>query len=350
MIVPKAKKLPSGNWFINLRLGGQNIPVTEPTERRCIQQAQYIKAEYLAGKRQDAVKSRESPTLTAAIDAYIAKKKNILSPATIRGYKIIQENRFASLMSLKVDKITESIAQKAINDACLEYSAKTVCNSWRFISTVIRDRTDRTISVSLPQIIHKDISFLDPDQIKTFMSAVSGTDVEISALLALCSLRQSEILALQWEDVDLDNALVVVRASTVPDEDNKFVRKEETKNTSSRRVVPIMPQLVDVLRDTPHTADTVVTISASWMFRRINKICKANGLPEVGVHGLRHSFASLAYSLGMSEKITMEIGGWSDDATMKKIYTHIARADRLKAETAMSNFYKNLTAQDQSKD
>ena len=43
----------------------------------------------------------------------------------------------------------------------------------------------------------------------------------------------------------------------------------------------------------------------------------------------------------MPEKITMEIGGWADDATMKKIYTHVARADRLKAETAMKKFYSS---------
>ena len=43
-------------------------------------------------------------------------------------------------------------------------------------------------------------------------------------------------------------------------------------------------------------------------------------MPEVGTHGLRHSFASLAYHLGMSELETMELG----DVTKKKMLERIA--------------------------
>lgn len=46
MKVPKPRKLSSGNWFIQLRLGGESISVTEPTEKKCIKSAQLIKAEF----------------------------------------------------------------------------------------------------------------------------------------------------------------------------------------------------------------------------------------------------------------------------------------------------------------
>ena len=72
---------------------------------------------------------------------------------------------------------------------------------------------------------------------------------------------------------------------------------------------------------------------------RINRICKKEGLPEVGVHGLRHSFASLAYHLGVPEKIAMEIGGWANSQTMHKIYTHISKADAERYVTQMSAFF-----------
>ena len=71
------------------------------------------------------------------------------------------------------------------------------------------------------------------------------------------------------------------------------------------------------------------------------KICRENNLPNVGIHGLRHSFASLAYHLQIPEKIAMEIGGWSDYQTMRKIYTHLSSIDRKKAENKMAEFYKN---------
>ena len=51
MKVPKARKLSSGKWFIQLRLGGESIPVTAGTEKECTRQAQAVKAEYLVGKR-----------------------------------------------------------------------------------------------------------------------------------------------------------------------------------------------------------------------------------------------------------------------------------------------------------
>lgn len=340
MVVPKAKKLPSGNWFIQLRLGGESISITEPTEKRCVQQAQMVKAEYLAGKRAASVRSEM--TLSQAIDKFIALNQNVLSPATVRGYRTIQKNRFQDLMACRVDGITQEIAQRSVNAACKEYSAKTVRNSWLFIAEIIYNQTGKRFDITLPQVVIKDPKFLDADQIKVFLVAVKDTKYEIPALLALCSLRRSELLALQWKDIDVNNATVTVRGAMVPDDNGEYVFKSTTKNQTSRRVVPIMPRLAKLLRDAPHQSNFVVTLTANSIFAGINRICKNNDLPQVGLHGLRHSFASLAYSLGMSEKITMEIGGWADDATMKKIYTHVARADRLKAENAMKNFYEDV--------
>lgn len=39
--------------------------------------------------------------------------------------------------------------------------------------------------------------------------------------------------------------------------------------------------------------------------------------------------------------IQMRLGGWADNQTMRKIYTHIADADKAKAENAMTNFFEN---------
>ena len=337
MKVPKPRKLSSGNWFIQLRLGGESISVTEPTEKKCIRSAQLIKAEYLSGKRLSAQK--QNTTLSQAIDKYISSRENVLSPSTIRGYRIIQNNRLQSIMTLGIQDITLEVAQNAVNNEALKCSAKTLCNAWRFVSSVIYSETKNKIDVRLPQIVRHTKPFLTPEQIEIFMPAIKDTPFEIPALLALCSLRQSEILGLRWCDVDLSNKVVYVRGATVPDEHNKFIRKETSKNSSSRRCVPIMSQLVDALSSVKEKDEMVVTMSASWMLKGINSICEKYHLPLVGVHGLRHSFASLAYHLGMPEKIAMEIGGWSDDQTMRKIYTHISELDRKKSVNAMQSYY-----------
>ena len=62
-------------------------------------------------------------------------------------------------------------------------------------------------------------------------------------------------------------------------------------------------------------------------------------VPGIGVHGLRHSFASLCYHLGRSERETMAIGGWKDQNTMRKIYTHISEADLKKANEKLAAFF-----------
>ena len=161
-------------------------------------------------------------------------------------------------------------------------------------------------------------------------------------LLALSSLRQSEILALRWEDIDLKNRVLYVNGATVPGEDGKLIRKNTTKNSSSRRAVPIIQPLYDALSATDNRTGSVVIFSTSGMYKGINRLCEANGLPAVGVHGLRHSFASLAYHLQIPEKIAMQIGGWANTQTMHRIYTHIGQKEISKQANKFTSFFDGL--------
>lgn len=344
MKVPKARKLDSGSWFIQLRLGGESIPVTAPSEKDCIKQAGLVKAEYLAGKRKPSEAPAEKlPTLGEAIDTYIETRQNILSPSTIRGYKTIRKNRFRDYMDVSLSDIDRAEWIEICNKEAVLCSAKTLKNAWHFVTTVIREITQKEpAKVSLPQVVSNERPFLDPTQIKAFVKAVEGTEVEIPALLALSSLRRSEICALRWENIDLKKRCIQVKGAAVFNEDQKLVQKKENKNKSSARFVPIMiDELYVALDKKKQNVGFVVTCNPNTIWSRINRICERNALPKVGVHGLRHSFASLAYHLGVPEKIAMEIGGWSDNQTMRKIYTHVAKSDMERYETKLTEFFKN---------
>lgn len=335
--VPTPRKLPSGNWFIQLSVNGERISVTETTEKACIARAMAIKQDLL-----DPVDRSKKPTLSVAIDRYIEARQNVLSPATIRGYRTIQRNRFKSAMGRPVNAYDEKGWQRLVNQEAKIVSAKTLENAWGFVSSVIREETGNRYSVSLPQVISEPREYLEPEQIQEFISAVENTKYTIPGLLALCSLRRSEIMALTWKDIDLEKGLLHVRGAVVPDEHNKMVKKKENKNTTSRRTVPIMiPQLAEALKSVEHKEGAVVRMHPSSAARGVNAICEKVGLPLVGMHGLRHSFASLAYHLKMPEKVAMEIGGWADDATMRRIYTHVAKSDISKYQNAMAAFYRN---------
>lgn len=343
MKVPNPRKLKSGTWFIQLRLGGESIPVSAKTKKDCIAQAQYIKAEYKAGRRERKEKNpkeKKAPTLSEAIDSYIDRRDAILSPSTIRGYKAIKKTRFLPMMEKRLCELSSSDWQRACNLEAKICSAKTLKNAWGFISSVVVDTGLQKPIVKLPQVPVSKRPFLEPEQIRPFIDAVHKTDVEIPALLALSSLRRSEIMALRWENIDWGKRTIIVKGAKVYNEENKFVYKIENKNSSSARIVPIMiDDLFYALEKKKQEDGFVVNCSPNTIRIQINRICEKNRLPLVGVHGLRHSFVSLAYHLGVPEKIVMEIGGWSDYQTMRKIYTHIAKSDVTKYSDKLKGFF-----------
>ena len=340
MKVPAPRKLKSGHWFIQLRLNGESIPVTAATKTECKNIAELIKAEHNSGKR---IISESDKTIADIVAAYIHSREAVLSPATIAGYNTIKDNRFKAYMNKRPSAIKDW--QKLINDEVnTGISARTLKNSWALIAAALKDNNINVPPVKLPQIIQASRPWLDAEQIKTFVKAVKGDDCEIPALLALHSLRRSEILALTYDKIDLNNNTIRVEGSAVPGAKGKLVYKETNKTKNSRRIVPIMiPALKDALLAIPEEQriGSIYNHYQNSLWRSINRICKENNLPEIGVHGLRHSFASLAHHVGMPEQEAMLIGGWEDAKTMHKIYEHISAADRIKAENKIAAFFQN---------
>ena len=341
MKVPKPRKLKSGNWFIQLRLDGESVPVTAATKTECVNQAELIKAEYRSGLR--TKKNKSEQTIEEIVSAYIKSRKAVLSPATIAGYQTIIDNRFKDYINKKPSAIDDW--QKVINDEIKTgIKSKTLKNSWALIAAALKNKGIETPAVTLPQIVQESRPYLDSEQIKTFIKAIHGKDCEIPALLALHSLRRSEILGMTWEKIDIKNNVIHVEGSAVPGEKNRLVYKETNKTKNSRRTVPIMiPELKKAILSIPEEKRTgrIYTRYQNILWRDINRICEEHNLPKVGVHGLRHSFASLAHHVGLPEQEAMLIGGWEDAQTMHKIYEHISETDRLKAANQLVKFFEN---------
>ena len=146
------------------------------------------------------------------------------------------------------------------------------------------------------------------------------------------------MLALTWENIDFANRAIYVRGAKVRGEDGLKL-KPQNKTKKSRRPVPMIPPLYDALTAAPKDTEFVVNAATCTLFNRINKICRENNLPEVGMHGLRHSFASLAYHMGIPEMMAADIGGWKDLGTMRKIYTHLAERDIAKRSKEFTDYF-----------
>lgn len=339
MKLPEPKKRKSGTWYIQLRLNGVSHYVNGSTAKECRDKARLLKSEYSAGVREI---KKGVPTLSEAIDRYIEKRRNTLSPSTIDGYRRIQKNRFSSVMGLPLDEKTDW--QAVCNAEALLCAPKTLRNAFRFIVSVLGENGINAPKITLPPLNTNMRQWLEPEQIPPLVAAAVGTPSAFPVLLALHSLRRSELLAVTWEDIDLQRGMIHVSGAIVMDENRNYIEKPTNKTQSSNRFVPIMiPELRAALEDVPPDARTghLVTCSPNTVPVLINRACRAASVPEVGTHGLRHSFASLAYHLGLSELETMELGGWSDAGTMRKIYTHLSQNDKEKAQNKMAEFYKN---------
>lgn len=336
--LPKARQLPSGNWFVQLRLDGQSISITEPTEREAIARAMAIKDGIIQFKKVPMA----DRTLTQAIDLWIADNEHRLSPATVRGYTVCKNNGFKTLMPMRCGKITDSVIAKAINAECKIHSPKTVVNRWRFIAQVLEWATGQRFTPSLPQVVIEAPDFLDQQELDTFLKAIRGHKSEIICLLAISSLRRSEIAALNWDrgDIDLEHRWIHVRGAAVLDKDNKVVTKQTNKNSTSRRDIPMIDPLHDALSAVKSKKGAVVPLHPNTIRIRINQACRDAGVPEVGCHGLRHSFASLCHIIHVPPQVAMDIGGWSNRATMDRIYTHVSRRVKDSYANAFTDYFK----------
>lgn len=336
MKVPEPRKLSSGNYFIQLRLDGVSVPVTAPTAKECKDTAAYVKAQHRAGKR--TIQAKADLTLRQAIDGYIEDKGPVLSPATVRGYRTIQRNRFKPVMDKKIKDIKNW--QAVYNAETKLCGAKTLQNAYGLVGSALRKYGYNVPQISQEQVPENESQWLDYEQVLVFVDAVRDKPVELAALLALSSLRRSEICALTADNIDLKHNCINVKGAKVPNEKHQYVVKNTNKNKPSQRTVPILvPRLAELLKDVDE--GYLIGVRPDTLRNRINRICKANDLPQVGVHGLRHSFASLAYHVGMPEEECMRIGGWSDAATMRKIYTHLAAKDKAKHENKVMDFFVN---------
>lgn len=338
--LPQITILPSGAAHTRVLINGERFSITRDTEEEAI--AEYIALKYGAKEAAKKVK-RKDVTLDEAITNYINKRKAKKSPATIKGYEAYKKNRLQSMMGANVYATTDAQWQAAIARDFRKLSDKYAVNVWSFFASAIEEETGRRPKVDLDPPKKNKRPFLEPEEVLVFVNAMKGQTAEIAALLELSSLRVSEVLDVRGTDFDLKNNRIRICGAAVYGPDGKLVHKGENKTEASTRYIPLIPPLLEAISDIDLTDDYVVKMTSGGIYRQINRVCSANGLPKVGNHGLRHSFASLAYHLGIPEKIAMEIGGWEDSKVMHDIYTHLSKKDIAKRSQQFSDFFLSKT-------
>lgn len=333
MKTPNPRKLKSGSYFIQLRLGGESISITRDTAKECTRAAMAAKAAYLAAALPK--KRRSDRTVGSVVDDYIKSRPAKTSPSTLRGYEQIRKHRFSEAMSKKPAQVDWQKAIDAESELC---APKTLQNAWGMVKSALTDAGYSVPKVVLPQEIKNNIPFLRYDEIIPLLNAVKGSSSELAIILGLHSLRRSELLAVGTDDVDRKNKRIIVKGASVRGSDG-LVDKDTNKNVSSQRAVPIMiPRFWELVENV--SDGKLITVGAEWVVKYLHATCLRIGVTDVTLHGLRHSFVSLCYHNKVGEEQCMKWGGWSDYREMHRRYMHIAELDESEDLKKMRDFFE----------
>jgi integrase len=171
---------------------------------------------------------------------------------------------------------------------------------------------------------------LSLEEIKKFLYEAKRQEhpwypIWVTALLS--GMRNGELYALEWDDVDFENGIVRVSKSY-----NK--RANEIKSTKAGywRNVPMSPELrATFISLKSSTKDQfVLPHSNDWRRGDQSKILKmflfGIGLPKIKFHALRACFATQLLAKGTPPAIVMKICGWRDLKTME-FYIRVAGVD-----------------------
>jgi len=194
--------------------------------------------------------------------------------------------------------------------------------------------------VKAPQPDARTPMNISREQVRAVILAAKGGRLEIPVILAATTgLRRGELLALRWSDVDLDHASVHVLQSLEQTRTNG-VRVKSPKSRSSRRLVPIAPECVEMLRKhkaeqgvtrTPEYSDNDLvmpnTDGSPWppdnFSAQFSKLARTAGCRGFRFHDLRHAFATLTLSSGTSIKDVQNLLGHSSASLTLSTYAHV---------------------------
>lgn len=219
--------------------------------------------------------------------------------------------------------------------------------------------------VKLPKVAKPELMPLMDNDVYRFLVAAKGDPFEVLYKLALFSgLRQSELLALTWTDIDLDDGILSVskQLQKVSGE-NRYIVLDQTKNGHSRSAV-IAPSVCAMLRK--HRAQQAAWQMAAgplWcdsaglvftneigehlrhhtVYNHFKAIVKSIGLPGCRFHDLRHSYAINALQSGDSIKAVQEQLGHYSSAFTMDTYAAVSNKMQKDSQDRMEHFIQSVT-------
>ncbi len=209
----------------------------------------------------------------------------------------IAKYRDYRLSLVKGDTVRRDLA---IVRHCLEVAR----NEWGFVLP-----TNPVRQVKLPRVGNPRERRASPGELERLLRACDASRCQwLPALIQLAvetGMRRSELLAMRWDDVDLEAHTVLLR---------------NTKN-GLPRTVPLSRLALNVIKDTPRCGTTVFIISANALRLAWERLRRRAGVLGLRFHDLRHEAVSRFFEKGLNVPEVAMISGHRDLRMLFR-YTH----------------------------
>ena len=337
----------SGSFWITFKLPGS------PRRRRKLGEIWPLLTDPPAGMHNEASARREldailapyagwAPdwelTLDVAARAWIdaGARAGTIRMTSARRYEQVLERHLAPLGMKTVGSITEREVRSLRGVLAAKTGPSTLNQSRAVLSGAVRHLRDVNgyrgpdpsswwayATPAAPR--HVDV--YSPEEVERLVAAAGNPrDAALYRTAAYAGLRIGELRALRWGDVDLDASRIIVHAGFT-----NAGGEGPTKN-GLERAVPIVPQLAAgliLLRGDASDEDRVFTEAQGGVLdddrarARLRAACDRAGIRRLGLHGLRHSAASMLIQVFPIHEVQSLLGHASIVTTSRYLHMKI---------------------------
>lgn len=269
----------------------------------------------------DGLPARDKTTLTEYLDRWLEIVKPGCQPRTWASYDdvcrlylrpVLGHVRLQTLTGLHVEAVLKDARSRGISELRVRYVYRVLSMALRRAVILQLIRRNPCEGVPCPAPLTPEPRVLTPVQAMELLESCEGTWLYLPVLLSItCGLRRGEVLALRWSDVDLNQAVLVVRRAT---ELLKGVTSLKGPKTHQSAAVAIPESVLEDLRLARAAAppgDGYVVCETDGSLTRPDRLTsrfrrhvKKLGL-NIHFHGLRHTQGTLLLASGVPERIAM---------------------------------------------
>jgi len=205
-------------------------------------------------------------------------------------------------------------------------SHKTVNNYLSILSRCLKSANEWSLLENTPRIKILKVppqkyNYLTEDETDILLKYSEGIWFEMILLAVRTGLRFGELIALKWEDVDIDSGIITINRN--------LVRGFEGSPKNNRtRIVPMTQNVIMMFKDKQESNGYIFKnrkgkpMIYNSCRKKLQAICKKAGIKEIAWHALRHSFATHLVRKNVSIVTIKELLGHSD-IKMTLRYSHL---------------------------